>query len=290
MNLSTTRWASLLALTSLMVACSDSVTAPSDASTADGGVDVATVDVVDAGAPTDRPVTDIPTTDVGMDVPGDIGNDTGTDAGSDVRADAGSSCATAVEGAACSMEGQSCGGPCADPCQFCNILRCEGGRWTRLEIFPMPCIDGGADAGADVAVGSQARMLWQSPGGFAGTGPAVMVDGDGTVRIWDSTHGVDLASPSAPTRTLTVTPSAAAALFTRWASVDRTGLPHAGGSADCYGRASYRACADASCRVETVMFNTAAQITPEMNPVRQWFDDNIIGEMTAAYPRSYCSF
>jgi len=277
-----TRWTSLFALSSLLIACSDSVQPAVDASTADavttdlGAADTGTPD---AGTPLDRPSVDVPSTDVGTDAPGDIANDRGGDGGS--------SCASAVEGASCSMEGQSCGGPCSDPCQFCNILRCSGGRWTRLEIFPRPCDDGGA---ADVSSASGARMLWQAPGGFAGTGPAVMVDADGTVRVWENSRGVDLASPSTPTRTLHVTEAAASDLFARWSMVDRSVLPHRSSAGECSGMAVYRACGDASCRVEQVLFTNAAQLAPEMDPVRMWFDDNLAGEASSAHPASYCRF
>lgn len=288
MELPMTRWTSLFALSSLLIACSDSVQSPVDASTADtattdtGATDTGAMDTgtPDAGTPIDRPAVDVPSIDVGNDVPGDIANDRGGDGGS--------SCATAAEGAACSMEGQSCGGPCSDPCQFCNILRCSTGRWTRLEIFPMPCNDGGSSA--DVSGASGARMLWQAPGGFAGTGPAVMVDADGTVRVWENSHGVDLASPSTPTRTLHVSEAAARTLFARWSMVDRSALPHSGVGGECSGRASYRACGDASCRVEQVMFTNAAQLAPEMDGVRMWFDDNLAGETSSAHPASYCRF
>ncbi|MCZ7681381.1 MAG: hypothetical protein M5U28_22345 [Sandaracinaceae bacterium] len=40
-------------------------------------------------------------------------------------------------GTPCAEEGRFCGG-CTDPCGFCNILRCEGGVWTRLEAPPPP--------------------------------------------------------------------------------------------------------------------------------------------------------
>ncbi len=282
MNLLMTRWTSLFALSSLVIACSDAVQPSVDASTGDTvTTDLGTTDTgtTDTGTALDRPTVDVPSTDVGTDVPGDIANDRGGDAGS--------SCATAVEGAACSMEGQSCGGPCSDPCQFCNIFRCSSGRWTRLEIFPMPCNDGGS---ADVTSASGARMLWQAPGGFAGTGPAVMVDADGTVRVWENSHGVDLASPSTPTRTLHVTEAAARDLFARWSMVDRSGLPHSGSAGECSGMASYRACGDASCRVEQVLFTNAAQLAPEMDRVRMWFDDALAGETSSAHPASYCRF
>lgn len=42
-------------------------------------------------------------------------------------------------GSACAMEGEFCSPGCEDPCQFCNVLRCEGGVWTQLEAPPAPC-------------------------------------------------------------------------------------------------------------------------------------------------------
>ena len=59
-------------------------------------------------------------------------------AGDASTSDAGGACATAVDGAPCTEAGATCGGPCTDSCRFCNILRCEGGAWTRLEVFPDP--------------------------------------------------------------------------------------------------------------------------------------------------------
>jgi hypothetical protein len=57
--------------------------------------------------------------------------------------DAGACPSSITEGEACATEGQSCGGPCTDACSFCNLFRCEGGEWTRLEVFPAPCFDCG---------------------------------------------------------------------------------------------------------------------------------------------------
>ena len=51
----------------------------------------------------------------------------------------GASCATAASGAACTSEGMTCGGPCTDICQFCNLLTCTGGHWQAMEAAPAPC-------------------------------------------------------------------------------------------------------------------------------------------------------
>jgi hypothetical protein len=62
------------------------------------------------------------------------------DAGADSSAD---ECASAAEGEPCANEGTFCGGPCPDPCSFCNVLRCQLGTWERMEAFPAPCFDCG---------------------------------------------------------------------------------------------------------------------------------------------------
>jgi hypothetical protein len=53
----------------------------------------------------------------------------------------------AAEGTPCAEEGKSCG-DCSDPCSFCNLLRCENGKWQALEAFPNPnCGDAGGVCG-----------------------------------------------------------------------------------------------------------------------------------------------
>ena len=55
-------------------------------------------------------------------------------------ADGGAACPAelgSAEGTPCGEEGRSCG-RCTDSCGFCNILRCESGRWIRLEAHPRP--------------------------------------------------------------------------------------------------------------------------------------------------------
>jgi hypothetical protein len=45
------------------------------------------------------------------------------------------------EGAKCEVEGEFCSPGCEDPCEFCNVVRCEGGLWQGLEVFPANCLD-----------------------------------------------------------------------------------------------------------------------------------------------------
>lgn len=131
-----------------------------------------------------------------------------------------------------------------------------------------------------------AVMLWQAPGGFAGTGPAVRVEDSGAVSIWNSTVELTLDGPSpAPDRRLTLSSSVAEALFTRWSRVDRRGLPHAPNvSSDCYPSVTVRRCA--TCAAETLRYQGPAQLTPEMNEVWGWFGENV----PDAQPGRYCAF
>jgi hypothetical protein len=48
-------------------------------------------------------------------------------------------CSSAVAAGSCTSEGTTCSSGCTDVCQFCQLLRCQGGRWTPLEVAPAPC-------------------------------------------------------------------------------------------------------------------------------------------------------
>ena len=93
--------------------------------------------------------------DPGSGGPAGSGGQSGASgSGGNAGADAGSGCPanfTAAEGTACAQEGKSCNSPgCSDPCQHCNILRCESGKWVRMESFPAPnCGDSGKSDAAD---------------------------------------------------------------------------------------------------------------------------------------------
>lgn len=45
-----------------------------------------------------------------------------------------------TEGTPCETEGASCSTDCADPCEFCNIMQCESGAWSHIEVLPADCL------------------------------------------------------------------------------------------------------------------------------------------------------
>ena len=77
-----------------------------------------------------------------------------------------STCATATENAACTVDGATCGGPCTDVCQFCNLLRCMSGRWQRMESAPAPCFM----CGPDLRCQGFAQYCAVTTGGALGSG------------------------------------------------------------------------------------------------------------------------
>ena len=109
---------------------------PPDASS-DVGIDASTDAAPDASTDADE--------DASTDASEDASADAGEDASADAAVDAADVCDTAVEGDACDVEGESCGGPCTDECSFCNIISCREGTWQRFEVFPVPCFSCGDD-------------------------------------------------------------------------------------------------------------------------------------------------
>jgi len=97
---------------------------------------------------------------------GAAGGSAGAGGGGAGGAGGGASCATAVSGGACSTPGASCGGPCTDICQFCNVLTCTGGRWQGTESAPAPCFSCGSGKCQTLA-----QYCRTTEGGVAGAEP-----------------------------------------------------------------------------------------------------------------------
>jgi hypothetical protein len=140
------------------------------------------------------------------------------------------------------------------------------------------------DGGADSTRFPGAVMAWQAPGGFAGTGPAVVVTSDGTVRVYRDVSQFDPTAPPPPAdRTLRVSVSDSDALFMQWFNTSTPGLPHANsGVSDCYPRVYTRLCG--SCTPRDIRYHAPTNLLPEMENVWRWFDAHV----PDASPRGYC--
>ncbi len=154
---------------------------------------------------------------------------------------------------------------------------------------PCPVRDAGtpdataSDGGARPYV--SARMVWQSPGGIVGWGPAVMVRGDGTVLAWAMVREFDAVGAPPPDYTETrVTTAQVDDLFARWERVSRSGLPHGPmRSNECYPSVSVQRCP--ACAPERIRYSHPDQLTPEMTEVWAWFQAHTPGVNPAGFCR-----
>ncbi|MBP7125986.1 hypothetical protein KBD49_06445 [Myxococcota bacterium] len=101
-----------------------------------------------------------------------------------------------ADGTPCPEEDRVCGGPCTDRCQFCSVLRCEGGFWTWIEVFPDPnCGDAapGEDGTADAAEPGTPSYRISGCGGFGapdgGRSAAGYCDAEVLSWLWDPVTG-----------------------------------------------------------------------------------------------------
>jgi hypothetical protein len=130
---------------------------------------------------------------------------------------------------------------------------------------------------------SGARFYWTEAEGFAGTGKGVEVLGSGVVHGWNIG---DDPSQRPPDFTGSVSVAAAADLFARVAAVDLAALPHGADTAECGVSGLVLACA--SCTERDLDYDTADQVTPEMNEVWSWFANE--PSLVAYSPARYCAF
>lgn len=169
--------------------------------------------------------------------------------------------------------------------QYCG---CDGRTFAIPNECPpdRPFVSVGPCPERDAGTVSTATMLWQGPGGFAGTGPAVMVRGNGTVWTWREVTELTPTGPTPmPDATLSLSPMVVADLFARWDRVPLASLPHGPRvSSDCYPSVTVQRCA--TCMPVRLRYDGPAQLTPEMNEVWQWFAVNVPGTQ----PRTFCAF
>ncbi len=172
--------------------------------------------------------------------------------------------------------------------------------------LPLPWPPAPADAGVDAGQDSgpvcrppiepfpmslgDARLSWQGPGGAAGWGPALVLAGNGRVRMWRQAGGFDPGGepPTPPDAETRVPQAQLDALFSHLVTVDYAALPHPGGGGECYATLWFRA-SSASTPTQ-LQYDSAARVSPDLECVWQWFDAEL-GDTYAEYaPRGYCGF
>jgi hypothetical protein len=174
--------------------------------------------------------------------------------------------------------------------QYCD---CNGMTFTLPSACPPdhPYALRGACPSVDAGTGDSTRfhgalMMWSAPGGFAGTGPAIVVTSRGAVLEWDNVGAFMPDGPyPPPSRTLHFSIAETDDLFNRWFNTPSPGLPHmVPGGNECYPSVYTRLCD--TCTSRQINYNVPSAMLPEMDSVWAWFDAHTPG----ASPRGYCAF
>jgi len=201
-------------------------------------------------------------------------------------------------------------------CDACNPCDEVPYLWTgeSCEFQPICCVCAGPDcAGKFRTIGEcedayrgcpmlpqatrypEARLLWQAPGGFAGTGPMLLMDGLGLARVWREDRGISSIDNPDWLRmdydgVEDLRAAAANELFDLLFSIDYSALPHPPtGGGECYPTLELRACA--TCETIRLDYAEARDLLPEFWGVYNWLDPRLCRIAPApVLPGSYCEF
>lgn len=133
-------------------------------------------------------------------------------------------------------------------------------------------------------------LLWQSPGGFAGWGPALEITASGSTRLWKE------AFTRAPHDTadwdvvFRLSSQQVDALFSLLAEVSFDHLPHETGTArDCYPSLVYQRCKE--CAPLILDYSHPADLSPELDAVYAWLNANVAPQAPdITMPDHYCGY
>jgi hypothetical protein len=202
-------------------------------------------------------------------------------------------------------------------CDGCNPCDPTPYQWTggRCAFLPICCMCAGADCDSRFVTLTAcldayrdcprvpeepprypwARLLWQAPGGFAGTGPVLLLDGMGSARIWTQDRGLYSVDSEEWSRTdydaaESIGAAAAEELFDMLLSVSYTDLPHPPtGWNECYPTLEFRACE--GCETVRLDYSQARDLLPEFWSIYAWVDERLCRSTPAGtLPRAYCEF
>ncbi|MCA9671157.1 MAG: hypothetical protein KC503_36415 [Myxococcales bacterium] len=140
---------------------------------------------------------------------------------------------------------------------------------------------------ADASPTATHYLFWQSPGGFARTGPAIEIFGDGRIRFWKQ------VKEQAPQQTMgwdqevVTSPGFVYPLFKLLQQADFSKLPHKSSpQAECWPSLYWRECF--SCKAVTIDHNKVSGLRPELDAVLQWLDANLKSKSESPLPSEFC--
>ena len=133
-----------------------------------------------------------------------------------------------------------------------------------------------------------ARLIWMAPGGVAGTGRTLMIDGFGNVRHWDSASYDITWDADDPDVTEGLGMEAAEELFAMFEEIDFSVLPHdVSPSWDCYPYFALTLCSE--CETIAIDYDGVEELLPEMRAVYDWLEGRLCRSLTRfQLPAFYC--
>jgi hypothetical protein len=141
-----------------------------------------------------------------------------------------------------------------------------------------------------------ARLIWMAPGGVAGWGPALALDGYGNLRTWTAAAGSPDWDRQDPDYTEDMGIEAANELFGLLDSIDFTGLPHDPQVAgECYPIfwLLWEDCL--GCVPIRLDYWSGLDLRPEFDTVYAWLNQRLcrpggIADYPDVLPPNYCLF
>jgi hypothetical protein len=130
-------------------------------------------------------------------------------------------------------------------------------------------------------------VLWQAPGGVAGTGPALELLEDGSLRLWQRTDPFSVRDTSGWDLALSLTPEENDELIGLFLAVDDSDLPHDVPFAECYPRVYFEGPGDALMQIQ---YDGAAALSPEFDEVYAWLSSYLAANAPGytTVPAVYC--
>jgi len=178
--------------------------------------------------------------------------------------------------------------------------------------FPNQCLDGGCSCAPEnsheVKVCScpdnrcfdgeyclrqdpgQVYVLWKAPGGAAGTGPALELLEDGTLRLWEQTSGLTPHGTADWDYEFTLSHNEQLELVNLLSDIDYGSLPHPEAGGECYPTYYFESTVQSTV---TLGYGSASALSPEFDTVYGWIDAYITAnapDYQAWPPSSYCLF
>lgn len=138
-----------------------------------------------------------------------------------------------------------------------------------------------------------ARLIFHMPGGAAGHGPMIDVNGFGELQTWQYVH--DLWNPGPPDHAESIGFEQAGALFRRLEAVNFAGLPHTTMYSECYPQLWLWWEQGPAYDPMVLDYPRAQSLLPELEFVYEWFDRFLCrGDPDEGYPMTlpsaYCEF